>query len=34
LLGGLQAKIIGAKTLKIDTIIVPASNLGEVLEFP
>lgn len=33
-LGGLQAKIIAAKTLKIDSIICPYSNISDIHEFP
>lgn len=33
-IGGLQAKMIAAKSLKIQEVIVPYSNLGETLEFP
>ena len=33
-IGGLQSKFIASKTLNINEIIVPYSNLAEVLEFP
>lgn len=33
-IGGLQSKLIASKTLKISNVIVPYSNLGEVMEFP
>jgi len=33
-IGGLQAKIIAAKTLNISTIICPYSNIGDVHDFP
>ena len=33
-LGGLQSKFIASKTLNINEIIVPYSNLAEVMEFP
>lgn len=33
-IGGLQAKLIAAKTLNIKTVLVPYGNLGETLEMP
>lgn len=31
-IGGVQAKVTAAKTLNIDKVILPYSNLGDVLE--